>query len=394
MTAPVALPIFDPAGIKGAKKVNSAQVMMTEGMHDTAIITLRNEPMDVPELQPGTPVRMQYGWLPVDVDIFYGYVDHIQTHYDRSTPSAGNLEDVVCLGVSYSMKDPFVGAWQNVPASSVVELIAKKYFLSSLIEKGDYTWPNLGSPGDSAWSYLNQLANKLGYSVAVNQSLLRFISVDTSMKQHWVNMPVFRSRNVTVSYSDQSIVRFNALQGEALPVKTKAIRTVNGMDLRSGQIVGAVDDGSSVNTLGANVTYPFFGQQISDQVVTSQGQGQALLAGMTQKNRFTYQATASLAGLTAVKQGMPIVLSGIDGNNDGMWWVQEVTHKITANNYSMDVSIGRDALGDNGVRPVQTTGTVYTPSNPFTYSFTNAPPTVMYANRWRASTNLVTYVAG
>jgi len=201
-------------------------------------------------------------------------------------------------------------------------------------------------------------------------------------------MPIFKSRNVAPNFLDQSITRFTTIQGEALPLSggTKALRQINGVDRRTGQIVGAVNDGQNLpSQLGDTLISPFFGQQISDQVVVSQAHANDILNGMAQRNRFNYTATATLTGLTAVKQGKPIIIKGIDSNQDGVWWVQEVTHKILSQGYSMDVSLGRDSLGDNGLRPVQQTKVAYTPNNPFSYSISNLPETKLINNRWRAA---------
>jgi phage protein D len=367
-----------------------AKVIQTEGMHDTAIITLRDEATEAPELQPGTPMMMPYGYSPIDMGTFYGYVDHLQSHYERLIPDGSTYEDVVCMGVSYALKDPFVGSWTNVPASAVVQRIAQRYMLSLLVDTGDYAWPQLSSPGSSAWSYIGQLAQKIGYTFSCNKSLLRFVSIETSMRQHWVNMPVFKSRNAAPDPSQQSIIRFNSMQAETLPINgsNKAVRQVSGMDLRTGKIIGASDDGRGITTkLGATAVYPFFTKQISDTVVSSQGSAQATLAGMTEANRWSYRASATLNGLTTVVQGMPIVIMGIDSNNDGVWWCQEVCHKIESQGYSMDVVLGRDSIGDNGVRPIQATGVAYAKGNPFPYSSTNAPKTILVKNRWRAATS-------
>jgi len=383
-----AYPIFDPGGRKAQKQVNQVKVMMTEGMHDTAIITLRSEALDVPELQPGTPVKMQYGWSTVDMDWFYGYVDHVENHYDYAIPDRSTYEDVVCLGASYSLKDPYVGAWTNAQASSLVKIVASKYFLSTVVEDDDSTWPNLTAPGDSAWCFLVDLANRTGYSLACNQTNIRFNSVDVGLRRYGPGMPIFKSRNVAPNFLDQSITRFTTIQGEALPLSggTKALRQINGVDRRTGQIVGAVNDGQNLpSQLGDTLISPFFGQQISDQVVVSQAHANDILNGMAQRNRFNYTATATLTGLTAVKQGKPIIIKGIDSNQDGVWWVQEVTHKILSQGYSMDVSLGRDSLGDNGLRPVQQTKVAYTPNNPFSYSISNLPETKLINNRWRAA---------
>jgi len=393
--APFANPVFDPAGRRALKTISCVKLIQTEGMHDTAIITLRGEATDAPELQPGTPVMMPYGWSTVNMDTFYGYVDHVEAHYQRDIPVGSTYEDVVCMGVSYALKDPFVGTWSDIKASTVARVIGQKYFLSMIVDDSDYTWPQLGSPGSSAWTYLNQLANKLGYSLSCNKSLLRFVSVDTAMRNFWPGMPVFNSRNTQPSPAAQTLTEFQSLQGEALNLNghTKTIRQINGIDLTSGNVVGAINDGTSIQKLGVMAPYPFFGQQISDTVVSSQGSARATLAGMAQCNRFVYQATATLSGLVTVRQGTPLLIRGIDSNNDGVWWVQEVTHKIKMPSYSMEVCLGRDSLGDSGTRPIQTTGVAYSANNPFVYAAHNAPPTILVNNRWRAASNFVAYVS-
>jgi hypothetical protein len=393
---PIAIPIFDPAGVNALKTTNTVTILQGLNMHDTAVISLQGENMTAPELQPGTPVQIEYGYRPTDIDFFYGYIDHITSNYQRNVGDSAHYEDVVCIGESYVMKDPFVGAWTTIKASTLVGQIAATYKLGALIETDDYAWPSLSSTGCSAWSFLVALANKVGYTLAVNKDLLRFASVAAGMQQNWAGMPVFLSRKTAPTLSSQTISTFQALQGEAtnLPGHTKAVRAINGIDPLSGQIVSASNDGTSLATLGVNRPYPFFTQQISDHVVTSQGHAQALLAGMASCNRFTYQACATLSGLTSVVQGVPIVISGVDVNNNGVWWVQEVKHKISSIGYTMDVSLGRDAVGDNGLRPTNSNAVMYSPQNPFAYALSNAPKTVLVQQRWRSATQFNVYVTG
>ena len=199
-----ALPIFDPGGACQIKNVNTVKVMQTESMHDTAIITLRGANTAAPELQPGTPVQMQYGWQNVDLEYFYGYIDHVESHYDRAVGDGATMEDVVCLGASYALKDPYVGAWTSIQASSLVQAVAGKYYLSSVIESDDTVWSQLSAPGDSAWQFLVQMASKTGYSLACNKTMIRFMSVDLAVANYWSTMPVFISRNVAASYAGQS----------------------------------------------------------------------------------------------------------------------------------------------------------------------------------------------
>jgi phage protein D len=387
MITAMAVATFDPAGIAARKTVVAVKIIQTEGMHDTAILTLYGMSTDAPELQSGIPVQVDYGWANVDMETFYGYVDHIETHYDRSVPDRATMEDVVCLGVSYTLKDPFVGAWSQVQASSLVKQIANKYFLSTAVEDDDTVWPQLSSPGGSAWEFLTQLSNLTGYSLACNKSMVRFTSVDLAMREYWQTMPIFKTRSTASTYIQQSISCFQALTGESLNLvgHTKAIRQISGMDLTSGRIVSATNNGNATMALGQRTVNPFFGQQISDVVVSNLGHAQAVLSGLSECNRFAYQATATLSGLTAVKQGVPVVLTGIDSNSDGTWWVEEVIHRIVSEGYSMDVTLGRDSLGDTGLRATQGTSVAFTPQNPFAYVIANAPPTRIVNQRWRSA---------
>lgn len=383
----VANVVFDPGGIAAKWVVQTVKILQSENLHDSAIVTLRGASTDAPGLQPGTPVQIQYGWASVDTDWFYGYIDHVETKYDRAVLDPMIYEDVVCLGASYSLKDPFVGAWTNVQASSLVKQIANQYFLSTAVQDDDTLWPQLASTGESAWCFLTEMAKRTGYSLACNKTMIRFVSVDLAMRGYWQTMPVFLTRNTAQSVIQQNVSQFKTLTGEALDLTghTKSIRSINGLDLRTGQIIGAVNDGSNITPLGQTTVYPFFRDQISDTVVSSQGHANAVLAGMAQNNRFAYQATATLTGLTAVKQGVPVVLSGIDSNSDGTWWVQEVTHNIGQPGYFMEVSIGRDSRGDSGLRPTTGTSVAFTPQNPFAYTVANAPPTKLVNQRWRAA---------
>jgi hypothetical protein len=390
---PLGLATFDPAGVASKKTTMGVQVLQGEGMHDTAIITLRNTNMADPELQPGTPISLQYGYTPGDVETFYGYVDHIRPHYDLYTPDISSCDDVICLGESYVFKDPFVGAWTSTQASTLVTQIVAKYKMAALIQVDDYPWSQLSSSGCSAWQFMVQLADKVGYTLSCNKDLLRFTSVAMAMNQNWANMPLFPSRNTQPVVSGQGITRFQSLQGEAT-TGTKAFRSIAGLSTDSNQMVAAYNNASVTSILGDQRNHPFFAQQVSDTVVSSQGEAFAALAGMAESNRFNIQGAATLTGLTSVTQGMPIVLTGLGTNDSGMWWVQEVCHNINSKGYYMDVSLGRDSTGDNGVRPVLPNAVAYNTQNPFAYAVHQAPKTVLVQQRWRSATAFNVFVKG
>ena len=390
-----ATPVFDPGGINGVKTVSRVKITQTEFLHDMAVITLRGADMSAPELQPGTPVQITYGWQNVQNIGFYGYIDHIESSYARMEPLEVRYNDVICLGASYVLKDPITGTWTSVRASDLAQQIAGRYYLSVFVEIGDTLWPQIGTPGTSAWSFLVSLAQKLGYTLACNQTLLRFTSVDAALAQSWNSMPIFRNQVSAPSLSYQTLQRFKAIQGESLnlPGHSRATRTAGGINPLTGQVITVTDNASAVSAMGKSVPYPFFTQSQTDLVVNDQFQGQASLAGLQQQNRFHYLAEATLSGDASVVQGMPIVLTGLDAKDNGVWWVQEVTHEIKVNSYIMMVQLGRDSSGDSGARPVTSKAVAFDEGDPFAYALANIPPTTLVNNRWRSAYQSNTQVA-
>jgi hypothetical protein len=387
-------PLFDPGGAKMREVVTTVTVRQAEFMHDAAIITLRGSDMSSPTLQPGTPVMMNYGWYNTRIDTFYGYIDHIESSFERNTPEAAHYHDVVCLGASYIMKDAFLGAWSSIKASDLVQQMALRYMFATLVEVDDVIWPQLSSPGQSAWSFLVSMAQKLGYSMSCNKTLLRFTSVDQALKQNWATMPIFQNQRSNLNtHAYESLVSFQALQGEATGLNgNRSLRLAGGIDPRNGQVIKVSNDPSTMSTMAASVPPPFFSTVSPDVVINEQGQGNASLAGLAQQNRFHYQACAGLTGDPSIVQGMPIVLTGLGRKDDGAWWVQEVVHKFRVSAYTMDVLLGRDSSGDNNARPNASYQTVYSPTNPLTLALAASPPTILVGNRWRSQSQAVTQV--
>jgi hypothetical protein len=92
-----------------------------------------------------------------------------------------------------------------------------------------------------------------------------------------------------------------------------------------------------------------------------------------------------LSGDATVVQGMPIVLTGLDTKDNGMWWVHEVTHNIQRSSYTMDVRLGRDSSGDSGLRPTTSSDVAFSTNNVFAFAMANIPATRLVNNRWRSA---------
>jgi phage protein D len=362
------------------------KVMQCEAKHDLAVVTVRDEDPNVPEYTTGTACQLIYGFSPHQLETFYGYINHVSQPYERTTNLNQSLVymDVVCVSASWILKQAFSRIWTSIQASAVVTEVAKSAMFSTTIETTDFSWPQLANPGRSAWSFLGELAGKLGWSLACNNTNLRFMSHDRVLSREAGTMPTFYSRTAAPNLNYETITRFESLQGETVQLEghERTKRVLSNVDLTSGQVFTVNNTGVSQG-LGTTRLAPFFTEYETDLVAADQQHAQARLDAEAQRNRFHIQASANVSGNSEVKQGTGVVLLGLGSKNSGVWYVEEVVHNLKLGKYTMDLTLGRDALGDTGHRSRpsgiawQVTDRVGLPSTP--------PSTVFVNGQWRAS---------
>lgn len=383
--------ILDPGGSNLSKTVTFMKIYQAEQQHDMAIATVRGEDASLPEFKTGTPCLIKYGWMPNQIETFYGYINHTSPPYHRVVNMAPSsvFMDVVCLSASFVLKDAFTQWWSNVQASSVVAAVATNNMFSSLVENDDPVWPRIANPGNSAWTFLVGQARRLGWLLACNKTNLRFLSSDRAIFQGSPSMATFWSRDAAPNINYETINTFTVLQGETLqePGHTRANRVLSGLDLSTGNTFTINNDGSSVDaaSLGAQSTAPFFVQYERQMVSSNQIQGHDQLEFETQRNRFHIQARARVSGDTTVVQGVPVSLNGLGPVNSGVWYVQEVIHELRVGSYVMDLYLGRDSSGDSGKRRTNALGVAWSPRDLSTAQTSRVPATVLINGQWRAT---------
>ena len=393
LTTAYASIILDPAGTKMSPIVLSADIHQEDNAHDIAVLKLRGVDPTTPVFQTGTPVQITYGWNPNSTQNFYGYVNHVEPeHHHKTIPSLATLQcTLVCVGASYGMRNGSTRAWTNAQASSIVQDLIKSFFLSGVVEVGDPVWPQISNPGISTWQFLMSLADRLGRSLAVNQTSLRFMSLEKIMQQSTATIPTFWTRVAAPDASYATLSSFRALQGETAQVgeNSKAIRIVSNVDRLLGKFTVSVDPFDPL--LGASSPAPAFRTYETGVPSGNAGIARESLVGKQRDNRFYIQAEAVVAGNVKVTQGMPVLLLGLGSMHEGLWYVQSVVHRIHSSNYISELSLGRDAVNDTGQRPVrppdQKVG--ITDQNAFSAS---PPQTVLVNGGWRAAFNSVVTV--
>ena len=381
---PTASLTLDPAGAKLTPIVSHAKVIQEDGAHDMAVVRIRGTDPTLPPFTSGTPVTLVYGWSPAGLQTFYGYVNHVvPEHAHNSNTSIANVySTVVCMGLSYPMRNASSAAWPSVQASYLVQQKVAQYFLSGIVETDDPTWPQLSNPGISDWKFLAGLAEKLGYCLAVNQSLLKFMSVDQVVNLYSSTIPTFWTKLAAPQPSYANISSFSVLQGETALTGNgaKVRRVVSGVDSETGQSFTVYSDPPSPSLASTSPT-PYFQTYETTVPSTNALLATQALAGVAATNRFYIQADADVAGNSAITQAIPVLLLGLGTTHSGTWYVMRAVHEITNTNFVTHLKLGRDGTIDNGVRPQrppeQVTG--------FTDPTSTPPSTVLVNGMWRSA---------
>jgi phage protein D len=374
---------IDPLGLNVSPIVNSVTLHQCDYNHDIAEVTVRNVDTSAPYLITGTPVIIKYGWLGA-FDFFYGYIAHVGSKYRHALPQQSTFTDIVCIGASYSLKEGVANTWTNSQASTIVAQYANSAMFSGFIENDDPTWPSLSATNTSIWSFLVALAKKNGYTFSVNKTNFKYLSTDTALSQSVPSMPTFYG--AATAGTAENITSFTAYQGETLGLDghTKANRTTADINMATGTTF-VTSQTAYGGGLGSNNPAPIFNQYPTningpDQVTTA-----TALAGVTVANRFSLQSQAKVSGNVQVIQGTAAYFSGIGSTNSGAWYVQEAHHKITNSNYTMDLVLGRDAIGNNGLTPTQNANIVSALGSSFSQELNNIPQSVLVSGVWRAA---------
>ena len=131
----------------------------------------------VPE---GTPVSTTWGWSPMDLRTFYGYVNH---HEIIEGSDGTQFLRTFCLGPSLPMNDPGQQSWEKVTASFIAARIATKWGLRSVINRSKRVLPYFSQGNESDFAMLKRLADLVGFQFWVEGTTLFFLDPVRMLQQ-------------------------------------------------------------------------------------------------------------------------------------------------------------------------------------------------------------------
>ncbi len=301
------------------------------GAHETAVITTRLSKTKL-ERYVNKIVTFWYG-PSARRNRFYGYVTVIapNRNYQKDT-----VVDITCLGVTWPMQTGSPRWFTNKSATEAAVEVMSNYPLGFIGDTSSYQWPTLAQTGDSDWEFLNELADRVGYSVYSYNGVVRFVN------------PV----NIINSTTPVRAL----VKGDDVYDKTRALLdftpTFESLSLRQnilpsfGFFSGRTPEAKAMLSDEPGPSYRFFsGSVAADKRMADQYQ-----RAWKRKTDFWQQAaTARIVGDATLVPGVLVSVqlsrSTVIGNeNDGPWLVHGVTHSITHNSFQTELTVLRDGV--------------------------------------------------
>jgi hypothetical protein len=284
------------------------------GQHDLFAVRIeynRLFPMStIQQWADNATVQIVWGRRPGQLQTWYGYVNHSEqsSHADSGTQDLQYT--YYCIGTSKPMNTVTSMTWGSVSPTYIAKQMAAKYHLRCVFSTTTTVLTNETQANMSDFNYMNALADKTGYRFWVSGGTLYFLNpTDLITNTSRQAVPQF-VQNKSLTQQD-TMRKFQVLQGDNLPGSTVATRTITGIDQTSGHLFTATTGSGSVTL--PNTT----------RVATSLGQAQSIIEAQADLSQFFVGATAELYGNTLIYPGKIIFLTGtaLPGGNIGYWLV-------------------------------------------------------------------------
>lgn len=117
------------------------------------------------------PVQVQWGESPLGVRTFYGYVNHYETHTDRT----GVYTRMVTLGTSKTFDSAEPRSWSGTTRSSMARDLARKHKLRSVVHEHDHVVEHWTTGSRTDTEVLRAWADESGFLSWVDGSTLYFL---------------------------------------------------------------------------------------------------------------------------------------------------------------------------------------------------------------------------
>jgi len=335
----------------------SAQLIQKEHSHDVLILKVKAANLTKGNrLTAGDPVEFFWGTKESN-STWYGYIYSIE----RRTDITNSSTRIVCVGLSFHMKNQSQRIMKNVTADKFAKKIAKVHGLKAKTSKHPRVFPMISQSGQSDWQMLSRLAAQCGYAFRVENGTLIFKSYKELYEESKRNAPYFL-------YVDTPSNALSALTQvyHFRPLISEKGADLDGASLRRNMTIldkkgnikktkhkpkykkYKVSDSTVANFFSENPD-PLFSKVITDEVSVSATYSKNVLSSMAIDQGYRYQAKAKIGGNPQIRPYNVIYIDGLVFY--GYWVVMEVIHKFgSAMFYEVELTLGSDFLNEGYVQ--------------------------------------------
>lgn len=262
---------------------------------------------------------------------FYGVVYGVQrTHAVQSSKEV----QIVCIGLTFLMKDSRSGVWKNKSINEVVPIVAKRNGLKAVVSGHPARYSQITQQGESDWEFLQRLADMSGYTIAVKDKTIFFKTIEEIVDDSIGGMPILYQEQTFMppysSFEEQTLDKFTPLYGEYLEspeLSNNSFKITRGVDPVKALTFTTTESPKTKQQVRKTKPDPIFTQYLN-AVANTKEFSQSIAKAKATKARFNIPANFRSQGDPRITPNTLVEVKGILGDADGYWLVHKVTHYL------------------------------------------------------------------
>ena len=319
---------------------------MSENHHDILRVSLTGVPPQLITEYLSKPVYCYWGFG-VDNHKFCGYIASVEPSYSGSdgtmSGSTFQLVEIICIGASYKMRAKKTRLWENASIQSVAVALADLYRFSVSTVSESFAYPRIVQKEESDWEFLNKVAKMYGLSVSVHGTHIHVWNPQNALGRQtsYHELKNVRARNGNTSTYPATILSMRGVFGDSISRTNTQTHLATILDNKGDTYTSNRFD----ETTG-------FGQKIDLGITnnisvnaTSAVMADTLVAAKT-RGISTLTADLSLTGTAGALPGGIVNISNFKSKFDGFWYVKEVTHTLTRDEFFTKMTVSREDTND------------------------------------------------
>jgi hypothetical protein len=266
---------------------------------------------------------------------FFGVVYAVQrTHAIQASKEC----EIICIGLTFLMKDSKPGVWINKTVDEVVRVIAKRNGLKAVVSGHPARYSQITQAGESDWEFLQRLAEMSGYTIAVKEKTILFRTIDEIVSDSIGGMPIlFQEQTFMPPFSsleEQTLDRITPLYGDYLELpelSSNSFKITRGVDPIKALTFTSTESPKNKQKVRKTKSDPIFSDIMTSAVVNTKDFSQSVAKAKAAKARFNIPAHFQSQGDPRIVPNSLVEVEGVLDDADGYWLVHEVVHYLNVN---------------------------------------------------------------